>query len=92
MLCNKIAYYSILYQSLPYHTILHYSILFSEVHFCLYYLLTQSHGLTLGSISLWEQELRCRDPLVGGKVVLYTDWHYLHLLLHSKDSATKYTL
>lgn len=30
--------------------------------------------------------------LVGGRVVLYTDWHYLHLLLHSKDRATKYTL
>lgn len=33
-----------------------------------------------------------RGPLVGVGVVLYTDWHYLHLLLHSKDSATKYTL
>lgn len=37
-------------------------------------------------------DVTVRGPLVGGRVVLYADWHYLHLLLHSKDRATKYTL
>lgn len=31
-------------------------------------------------------------PVGGGGVVLYSDWHYLHLLLLSMDGATKYTL
>lgn len=39
-----------------------------------------------------EANVPARGPLVGGRVVLCTDWHYLHLLLHSKDRATKYTL
>lgn len=43
-------------------------------------------------IPVGEANVPVRGPLVGGRVVLYTDWHYLHLLLHSKDRATKYTL
>lgn len=43
-------------------------------------------------IPMGEGNMPVRGPLVGGRVVLCTDWHYLHLLLHSKDSATKYTL
>lgn len=43
-------------------------------------------------IPVGEGNVTVRRPLVGGGVVLYTDWHYLHLLLRSKDRATKYTL
>lgn len=43
-------------------------------------------------IPVGEGNVPVRRPLVGGGVVLYTDWHYLHLLLYSKDRATKYTL
>lgn len=39
-----------------------------------------------------EGNVLVRGPRVGGGVVLYTDWHYLHLLPHSKASPTKYTL
>ncbi len=58
------------------------------------------HLIDLSKGDLWTQEnitvgegnVSVRGPRVGGKAVLYTDWHYLHLLLLSKDSATKYTL
>lgn len=39
-----------------------------------------------------KKKVTIRGALVGGRVVLYADWHYLHLLLLSKDKATKYTL
>lgn len=45
-----------------------------------------------GHIPVGETNVPVRGPLVGGRVVLYTDWHYLHLLHYSKDRAAKYTL
>lgn len=45
-----------------------------------------------GHIPAGETNVLERGLLVGGRVVLYTDWHYLHLLRCSKDTASKYTL
>lgn len=59
---------------------------------CLYVCTLQLTSDPKKHIPKKEANVPVKGLLVGGRVVLYTDWHYLHLLLHSKDRATKYTL
>lgn len=37
--------------------------------------------------SVGERNVPVTGPLVGGRAVLYSDWHYLHLLLCSKGQG-----